>query len=218
MASQFPAMHHHRESPMNIASNTGLAIAMLIAASCSQAQDRSSDPLRDLTRCFSGTEFHAASTDRRAATTAFRMVDTAAGPRQVSVADGYRMMIYRSSKEPLVNLKIERSVTGKFDDDRAAIMLQLARMADSSKPPNAIPVETSTQNGIAIAALNNRAIGTPGVISIVELFDATSRTIATAYLLNQAPAVREYSDEASYRVLRDRFIDTLSACMAQARQ
>lgn len=203
---------------MNIALKTGMASALLIAASCSQAQDQGSDPLRAITRCFSGGEFHAESTERRTAASPFRTVDTAAGPRQVSVADGYRLMIYRSSKQPLVNLKIERSVEGKFDDDRAAILLQLARLADSSKPPNAVIAEHSTQNGIAIAAVNNRAIGTPGVISMLQLFDAASGTIATAYILNQAAAVREYTDEDSYRVLRDRFIGTLSACMAHAPQ
>jgi hypothetical protein len=203
---------------MKIALKTGMASALLIAASCSQAQDHGSDPLRAMTRCFSGGEFHAESTERRTAASPFRTVDTTAGPRQVSVADGYRLMIYRSSKQPLVNLKIERSMEGKFDDDRAAIMLQLARLADSSKPPNAVIVEHSTQNGIAIAALNNRAIGTPGVVSMLQLFDAASGTIATAYILNQAPAVREYADEDTYRVLRDRFIGTLSACMAHAPQ
>jgi len=205
---------------MNIALKTGMAIALLIAASCSQAQaqDHDSDPLRAITGCFSGGEFHAESTERRTAASPFRTVDTAAGPRQISVADGYRLLIYRSSKQPLVNLKIERSVEGRFDDDRAATLAQLARLADSSKPPNAVIVEHSTQNGIAIASLNNRAIGTAGVVSMLQLFDASSGTIATAYMLNQAPAVREYSDEDSYRVLRDRFIGTLSTCMAHAPQ
>lgn len=43
---------------------------------------------------------------------------------------------------------------------------------------------------------------------MLQLFDASSGTIATACMLNQALAVREYSDEDSYRVLRDRLIGT----------
>lgn len=218
MAAALPRHAPESEKSMHIASKTCLAIAMLIAASVSQAQDRSGDTLQGMTHCFSDGEFHAGSTNRRTAGTDSRIVNTAGGQRLVSVADGYSMMIFRRSKQPLVNLKIERSVAGKFDDDRAAIMLQLARLADSSKPPHAIAIETSSLNGIAIAGLNNRPLVTPGVISIYQLFDAASETIATAYVLNQAPAEREFSDEAGYRALRDRFIGTLSACMAHAPQ
>jgi hypothetical protein len=192
-----------------------MAIAMLIAASASHAQD--SDPLQAITRCFDGGEFHAESKDRRTAANPYRTVNTAAGPRQVSVADGYRLLIHRSSKEPLVNLKIERSAPGKFADDRATILLELARVA-ASKPSHPIAIESSTQNGIEIAGLNNPALGTPGVISMYQLFDAASGTIATAYILNQASAEREFSDDASYGVLRDRFIGKLSACMAHPPQ
>lgn len=187
---------------------TGLAV--LLAATTCQAQERSTDPLHGLTRCFSGTEFRAVSTDRLPVSKTSRTVESAKGPLSVSLADGYRMMIHRQSKDPLVNLKIERSVSGQFSADRAAILLQIDRLTAASHSPQA---ERAEQDGIEIIGLNNPAIGTPNVISIYQLFDAATGTIATAYILNQAPAVREYGSQAAYDALRDRFIGTLSRCM-----
>jgi hypothetical protein len=203
---------------MKNAGSYGLALAMLVTEAPCHAQERATDPLRGVAHCFDSGEFHAKSRDRLPATSTSRMVDTGAGQAPVSTADGYRLMVYRASPEPLVNLKVERSAPGKFDADRDAIMRQLAATSARVKPPYKLPVEASTQTGIDIAALNKPAIGTPGVISLVQLFDAATGTIATAYILNQAPAVREYSSQEAYGVLRDRFVTALASCMAQARQ
>jgi hypothetical protein len=200
---------------MNKATSYSLAFAMLVAAAPGHAQDRSTDPLRGVAHCFDTGEFKVKSRDRLPATSTSRMVDTDTGPMPVSTADGYRLMVYRASAEPLVNLKIERSAAGKFDADRDAILRQLAALSARVKPPYQLPVETSTQSGIDIAALNKPAIGTAGVISLVQLFDAASGTIATAAILNQAPAVREYASQEAYDTLRDRFVATLASCMAQ---
>jgi hypothetical protein len=192
-----------------------IGLALLLAASTGQAQDRSSDPLQGLTHCFGGTEFRAVSTDRLPASVTSRTVESAKGPLPVSLADGYRMMIHRQSKDPLVNLKIERSVPGQFGADRAAILLQIDRLAATSNSPQA---ERTEQDGIEVIGLNNPAIGTPNVISVYQLFDAATGTIATAYILNQATAVREYGSQAAYDALRDRFIGTLRRCMAHPPQ
>lgn len=188
-----------------------IGLALLLAASSAQAQDRSAAPLQGLTHCFGGTEFRAVSTDRLPASVTSRTVESAQGPLSVSLADGYRMMIHRQSKDALVNLKIERSAPGQFGADRAAILLQLDRLTAASSSPQA---ERTGQDGIEVIGLNKPAIGTPNVISVYQLFDAATGTIATAYILNQAPALREYASQAAYDALRDRFIGTLSRCMA----
>ena len=186
-----------------------LALGMAIAAPASHA-----DALQGISHCFDTGEFHARTSDHRTAGVPWREVQTTTGPAQVSVVDGYRLMIYRESSEPLVNLKLERSADGKFAADRAAIASQMA--AASAK--SAVRVENSSQEGIEIVAINNPALGTPGVISMVTLSDAATATIATAYILNQAPAVREYKEQAAYDALRDRFVTALAGCMAHPPQ
>lgn len=203
---------------MNKTLSYGLALAALVTAAPGHAQDRATDPLHGVAHCFDSGEFKVKSRDRLPAASTSRMVNTSAGPAQVSTADGYRLMVYRASPEPLVNLKVERSAPGKFDADRAAIMQQLVAISARATPANSVPLATSTQHGIDIAALDNPAIGTPGVISMVQLFDAATGTVATASILNQAPAVREYASQEAYDALRNRFVAALASCMAQARQ
>ena len=188
---------------------------MLLAAMTAQAQDRDTDPLQGLTRCFSGGEFHSNGTYRQSPSVVSRQVDTTTGRMAVSIADGYRLMIYRNSTSPLVNLTLERSVAGQFGADRAAILQQLAALADGSRPPEQLRIERSTLNGIEIAAINKPAMDAYGVISMVQLFDAATGTIATVQVLNQQGPAREFNSETEYAVLRDRFIGTLSACMAR---
>lgn len=195
--------------PMQKPTMLFLALGMAFAAPASHA-----DALTGISHCFDKGEFHANSRDHRTAGSPWRDVRTANGPARVSVVDGYRLMVYRDSTEPLVNLKLERSADGQFAADRAAIASQMA--AASAK--SAVRVENSTREGIDIVAINNPALGTPGVISMVTLFDAATATIATAYILNQAPAVREYKDQAAYDALRDRFVTALAVCMAHPPQ
>jgi hypothetical protein len=190
---------------------TVLALAFFVAATAAQAQDRSTDPLQGLTQCFKGGEFHAEGTYRMSPSVVSRKVDTASGPMYVSVADGYRLMIYRKSTSPIVNLKIERSVAGQFGADRDAILKQMATLAGGGRSA----VETSTANGIEIVAINNPPMTTSGVISMYQLFDAASATIATAHLLNQEGPAREFNSDAEYGALRDKFIGVLSACLAR---
>jgi hypothetical protein len=185
-----------------------LAFGLLLHAA-SHAQDRTGDPLQGLTHCFDSGELHAASRDRLPARVTSRTVDTAQGPMQVSRADGYRLMLYRQSKEPLVNLKIERSAHGQFVADRSAVLAQMDKIAADSK--GSLPVERTTQGSIDIAGINARG----AVISFYSLFDAATGTIATAYILNQPAQARDYASAAEYLALRDRFIGALGACMAQ---
>lgn len=200
------------------ARTTAIMLALLLTGAGRVAEARESDPLQGVTRCIDSGEFHSPQKDRLPEGKTQRQVNTATGLMDVSLADGYRMMMYRQSREPFVNLKIERSAVAKFADDRNAIMLQLAKLSAGANPPGSVPLVTSTRQGIEIASLNNPAIGTTGVVSMVQLFDAANGTIATAYILNQAPNMRDYADQAGYNALRDRFIDALTACMAHPAQ
>lgn len=194
-----------------------LAMTLFLAAPTSHADDRVAAPLQDIVQCMGHSEFRAEVTDRLPPN-ALQYIDAAQGQVPVSPADGYRVMLYRKSSAPLVTLRIERSIAGKFDADRAAIVQQMNLIHTSSKGPRQMAIERSTQDGIEVAGMNHPAIGTPGVISLYQLFDAPTGTIATASLLSQAPAVREFKTQAEYNVLRDRFISTLSACMAHPQQ
>ena len=189
----------------------------LCARAGAEAQERTTDPLGPIAECISGDGFHYETKDRRPAAARTRNVNTSSGPKLVTAVDGYRMMIYRKSSAPFVNLKVEQSAEGHFANDRLVIIDQMKEVVASTKPPHRVSLETSTQNGIEILALNNPEIDyVSGVISLYTLMDEANGIVASAYLLYQRPEVREYASHAEYTGLRDRFINLLSDCMSRA--
>lgn len=192
-----------------------LAIPLLLAALGAHAQDRAADPLAPLARCIQRGQFQARTQDRLPAGATTRTVQLAAGERQVSTADGYRLMLFRSSSLPIANLKIERSAAGSFAADRATIVAQMEEMSAKARLPQQRPLETDTRDGVEVLGLNHASIAhSPGVIGMYTLLHAASGTVATAYLLNQPADPRDFATDAQYEALRSEFIDSLAACMA----
>lgn len=196
-----------------------LAIPALLAALVAQAQDRTADPLGPLAQCINRSEFQFRQQDRLPAHVTTRSVKLATGEGQVSVADGYRLMLFHKGSLPFVNLKIERSADGRFAADHDTILAQMQQMSANSQPPHLVPLETDMRQGVEVLALNNPYITrSSGVISLYTLLHAASGTVATAYLLNQPPDKREFATDAQYQALRDKFLAALLNCMADPAQ
>lgn len=196
-----------------------LAIPILVTALAAQAQERAADPLGPLAQCINRSQFQFRQQDRLPAHVTTRSVKLATGEGQVSVADGYRLMLFRKGSLPFVNLKIERSAEGRFAADRDTIVAQMQQMSANSKPPHLVPLETDTRQGVEVLGLNNPKITqSSGVISLYTLLHAASGTVATAYLLNQPADKREFATDAQYHALRDQFLAALAACMADTAQ
>lgn len=178
------------------------------------AQAQPADPLRPLANCSFGPGLQAISVDRSPSTMTARSVQTSTGPMQVSVADGYRIMLAFPDTLPFVNLKLERSQPGRLAADRTAILAQMTSFA-ATPGATVAPFKVIERNGVEIMALNNPSLGGGGVISIYTLISEKSNVIATAYLLDQKPAQRKFKDYEQYQALRDEFIFALAVCMAE---
>jgi hypothetical protein len=174
---------------------------------------QAADPLRPLVNCSFGKDLQAQSIHRAPPSMSSRMVQTSTGPMQVSVADGYRIMLAFPDTAPFVNLKLERSLPGRLAADRTAILAQMTSFA-ATPGTSVAPFRVVERNGIEIMALNNPSLN-DGVISIYTLISEKSNVIATAYLLNQKPAARKFKDYGQYQALRDEFIFSLAVCMAE---
>lgn len=187
---------------------------VLCGAGAAPAHEAPADPLRPLLTCPFGNGLQARNIARWPASTPSRVVQTAGGPQQVSVADGYRMMLAFADTAPFVNLKLERSQPGRLAADRAAI---LAQMTGFTAAPGAAvaPLKVIERDGIEIMALNNPTIDGGGVISIYTLISEQDNLIATAYLLNAKPAQRKFQTYRQYEAMRDDFIYALALCMAE---
>ena len=189
------------------------AAMVLCAAGAASAQQRPDDPLRPLMGCSFGKDLQRQSVSRWPAGLPSRAVQTSGGPMQVSVADGYRMLLAYPDSAPFVNLKLERSQPGRLAADRDAILAQMTSFAAAPGAPVA-PLRVIERNGVEIMVLNNAEL-TGGVISVYTLISEKNNVIATAYLLNQNPAQHKFKDYQQYRALRDDFIYSLAVCMAE---
>lgn len=188
----------------------GTAIAMTPA----MAQERTSDPLGGLAHCFDDGEFRVASSARLPASKQFREVQTRNGAARVSTIDGYRLMLHKDSPAPLVNLKVEKSADGQFEQDRAAVMAYMELFSES-RGEGARPLEVTRQDGVEVMALNQPGIDGGGPLSFYSFAHQASGVIGTAYILSQPVSIREFRNYAEYTSLRDRFVGKLVHCMAQ---
>ena len=175
------------------------AAMVLCAPACALARE-AVDPLRPLMSCSFGKDLQAQSVNRwpagTPAGTPARSVQTSTGPMQVSVADGYRMLLAYPDTAPFVNLKLERSQPGKLSADRTAILAQMTSFAATPGAPVA-PFKVVERNGVEIMALNSPALS-GDVISVYTLISEKNNVIATAYLLNQKPAERKFKNFEQY--------------------
>lgn len=195
-----------------------VAAMVLGGAGAALAQDASArlsaDPLRPLVACPFGNGLETRNVARWPANTPSRTVQTATGPREVSVADGYRMLLAFPGTAPFVNLKLERSQPGRLAADRAAILAQMTGFA-AGAAGGVVPLKVIERDGIEIMALNNPTIDGGGVISIYTLISENDDLIATAYVLNAKPAQRKFQTYQQYEALRNDFIYALALCMAE---
>lgn len=168
------------------------------------------------TQCPLSGNLSAVSSVRGAVMPRKRSVETEAGPQEISVADGYKVMLAFPNTGDFVNLKVERSVPGQYAADKKTVLAQMQLMVKRA-PANMAGIEHGTDKGIEIMALNNSALA-GGIIGFYTLFDDRQEVIATAYLLNHDPKRRAFQTFDEYKALRDGFIRDFTACMATFNQ
>jgi|SRR5476649_1511916 len=181
-----------------------LTLLSLVLMSAASAQQRETDPLGPLTKCFDGTGFRVGATDRLPATARWRTVEGPDGEAKVSLDDGYRLMLYTDGPNPVVNLKIERAAPGRIVEDRAAIVAQMKYLVEHDAKRSTI-LDVATRGSIEHLTVRRTALGGHGIANIETLIHQRTGTIATAYLIDTNPT--------GFDALRADFLALLSACI-----
>jgi len=175
---------------------------------------RQADALRRYTTCEFADGLKAVSVDRLPENVTRRPVETTSGPREITLADGYRVLLAYPDGDYFVNLKVEMSEAGKFTEDKKAVIDQMGYLSAQAKGAP-LPLEHATMKGLDAYSLNNPGIAGTGPISFYSLFDDAKGVVITAYLLNQRPDRRKFKTIEEYRVLRDAFLDSFTACVGE---
>jgi hypothetical protein len=137
------------------------------------------------------------------------------------------MLAYPAS-EYFANVKVELSQDSRYADDKDAIVASMAYLANqSSKEAGAkVSLERRAYQRFDVYAvnfptidfydLNNPPTLGGGPIGTFVLFDDPRSVVVTVYFLNQRPERRRFRTVEEWRVLRDRFLESYTSCLARS--
>jgi hypothetical protein len=186
-----------------------LAILPLAVMLSSQTGTAQTDNLRQYINCNFGSRISIEESDENARSFV-RAVNTADGSKDVVVRHGFSLHIAYVGT-PFVNFKAERLAS--FDSAKRNL-IQSLNLATASGDMETKAPRRSSLNGFDIYAIN-RARLTGGVQSMYLLFRDTDQTVVTLYILNTPPEAPQFSTIEQYDALRDRFVQTYTACVAR---
>jgi hypothetical protein len=163
-------------------------------------------------RCLAAGPFSVIEQGRLPATVTSRAVDTAAGPKPISLADGYRVILATAQGLPFLNLKVELSSPTAAAADREAVQAQMAAFAArrSAAQPG---LQHSSASGVEVLSLHQPNLDRGGPVSFYSFLQPASGVIATLYVLNQPPAQRAFASYADYEALRDKAAQWVQGCL-----
>jgi hypothetical protein len=186
---------------------TLLALAVMLSPQTGTAQ---TDNLRRYIGCNFGAKVSVEEADDHAQPFV-RSVSTAEGSKEVLVLHGLSLHIAYAGT-PFVNFKAERLAS--FDSAKKNLIRSLTLLTKDSREMEANAPRRSSLNGFDIYVINRTTL-TGGVQSMYLLFRDVDHTVVTLYILNTPPEAPQFSTMEQYRALRDRFVQTYTACVAR---
>ncbi len=170
------------------------------------------DSLKPFTTCELDNGLRIVQVDRLPKDVKSRTVTTSKGEQAVSLADGYRVMVaYNEHKDWFANIKAEKSITAEYEQYKELVIENLKWAASTSK-------EMESQEPAKISIAEYEGYGTSkrtlvgNMLGIYVLFSDVNHTITTFYFINQNPKRKRFQTIEEWRVLRDEFLKTYTAC------
>lgn len=141
-----------------------------------------------------------------------RSVPTANGDRQVEIVHGISLHIAYEGT-PFVNFKAER--LGNNYSDGKQVLIENLKYLNAEPDMEAGEPKRSSMNGFEVYGVNRKLLA-GGVLSMYVLFRNVDQTAITLYILNTPPEAPKFHTMDQYRLLRDEFLKTYTACAGAA--
>ena len=191
-------------------------VGYLSSGARSFAQERD-DSLKPFTSCDLADGLKIVQVDRLPKDVKSRSVKTSKGEQKVSLADGYRVMVaYNDHRDWFANIKAEKSITADYEQDKERVIENLKWAASTSK-------ELESQEPVKVSFGDYEGYGTAkrtltgDMLGIYVLFSDADRTITTFYFINQNAKKKRFQTIEEWRVVRDNFLNTYTACVKNNR-
>lgn len=139
-----------------------------------------------------------------------RKVETAQGWRNISVADGYRLLYAYPGSDIFANVKAEVSADGQFERDSQTVQDGMEYLSErAGKTGNAL--EAVSINGLRALALNNPDLKGAS-LAMYSVFEPKKALTLTAYFFNHKPEQRQFQSREEFDRLKMNFLERLSTC------
>jgi hypothetical protein len=138
-----------------------------------------------------------------------RSVETDSGPRQIDMQAGLRMLFAYPNTDYYANVKAELLPAANYPQLKQFLLDQFQHLSHE-KMVNVTP--RSPINGFEVHGLDGKILK-GGPLGFYLLFDDSANVVTTIYLLNQRPKRREFQSMEEYSDLRDRFLNSYTACI-----
>ena len=181
------------------------------ARSSNQSSERD-DSLKPFTACDLHDGLRIVQVDRLPKKVKSRTVQTSSGDRKISLADGYRVMVaYNDHRDWFANIKAEKSVAAEYERDKQSAVENLKWAVSVGKEMESQePVKVSFGEYEGYGSSRQTLIG--NILGIYVLFSDVDRTITTFYFINHNSNRKRFQTIEEWRVVRDEFLKTYTAC------
>jgi hypothetical protein len=170
------------------------------------------DSLKPYTSCQFEDGLKIIETDRLPKDVTSRPVDTLNGEKQISLLDGYRVMVAYPKTDYFANIKAEKSNPADYVKDKeVAVDGMKWAIAQGKEMETQEPVKVS-YNGFEGYALSRKSL-VGNTLGITLFFSDADQHIVTIYLLNQNPKKRKFQTIEEWRTLRDNFLNRYTSCV-----
>jgi hypothetical protein len=142
-----------------------------------------------------------------------RGVQTAAGEKEVTRIDGYRMLVAYPKTDAFASIRPEKSRPDGYAQDKQNVIAELKHLISTGKEmESAEPIE-ATYNGFESYGLNRRSIEIGNTIGVYVLFNDADQTITTIYFFNAKPKKRKFQTIEEWKTLKESFLNNYTRCV-----
>jgi hypothetical protein len=140
-----------------------------------------------------------------------RTENTSTGEKQISLADGYRVMVAYPKTDFFANIKAEKSDPAKYEVDKQIALEGLKYAAITTKDMESSEPVKLSYDGFEGYTINRKSI-VGNTLGITVLFSDSNYQILTIYFLNQTAKKRRFQTIEEWRTLRDNFLKRYTVC------
>ncbi len=142
----------------------------------------------------------------------YRTVMTDEGMKNVSLIDGYKIMVAYPKTYYFANIKAEQSNPQDYGKDKETLIENLRHAISTSKEMETTePIKLKYDGFEGYGASRKRIFG--NVLGTYVLFSDANQQVLTVYFLNQPSEKRKFQTIEEYRTLRDRFFERFTGCI-----